>query len=261
MESNLVKDLNPHFKPIVFLKTDEEVENAIQIKATGHSCLMLKIAKVIVDRETFIVSSETCNCGGAFPAFGFGTNFKTEEEIKNHAIFLASGLKCAQDKESFKEYVNAYPKALREFFIEGEHIFNNYEESFKYVNDWSSRVIDGEYAVFKPLEDLKEGEIPISVIFTLNPHELSALLILNNSINKMGESNIICNQASACQAISWEVYDKNQPVLGLVDLAGRNAIKPLLGDEYLQISFPWEHYLKLDNQSKESILQSPAWKG
>ena len=82
-------------------------------------------------------------------------------------LFLSFGLECAPNKESFEKFLDNKPKARREFFEKGERILLNYNESYKFVKDWSSRVMDGKYAVFKPLEELKDDEIPISVIFTL----------------------------------------------------------------------------------------------
>ena len=88
METNIIKYLKPNFKPIVFLKTDVKPENALEMRKGSYGCLMTKIAKVIRDRETFVVSEESCSCPGAMPRFGFGSRFKEEKDIENHASFF-----------------------------------------------------------------------------------------------------------------------------------------------------------------------------
>ncbi|MCQ2972161.1 MAG: DUF169 domain-containing protein [archaeon] len=116
METNIIKYLKPNFKPIVFLKTDVKPENALEKRKGSYGCLMTKIAKVIRDRETFVVSEESCSCPGAMPGFGFGSRFKEEKDIENHASFLSFGLECAPNKESFEKFLDNKPKARREFF-------------------------------------------------------------------------------------------------------------------------------------------------
>ncbi|MCQ2972160.1 MAG: hypothetical protein MJ209_02565 [archaeon] len=58
----------------------------------------------------------------------------------------------------------------------------------------------------------------------------------------METHKIIVNQAAACQSIGWEVYNQDDndlnPVLGLVDLAGRKTVRPFIGDDYFNLSFP-----------------------
>jgi hypothetical protein len=51
------------------------------------------------------------------------------------------------------------------------------------------------YVVFKPVEDLAESEVPVVVIFTADPDQLSALVILVN-YDRTGNEDVIAPAGS-----------------------------------------------------------------
>ena len=118
--------------------------------------------------------------------------------------------------------------------------------------------------IFKGLENLSEGEIPESVIFTVNPIELTALIQINTSFRLDG-TYLLTPQASACQAIGCFTFresesDDPKPVLGPIDFAGRSKMKHFLPNDYLNVSMPWKLFLKLEEVSEKSVLQTDLWK-
>ena len=54
--------------------------------------------------------------------------------------------------------------------------------------------------------------------------------------------------------------DDPKPVLGPIDFAGRSKMKHFIPNDYMNVSMPWELFLKLEELSKNSVLQTDLWK-
>ena len=128
------------------------------------------------------------------------------------------------------------PKHSREMFTQGERIYSDFETAKESIKN--RPVYDEEnYVIFKGLENLKDDEIPKSVIFTVNPIELTAIIQINSSFRLEG-NYILTPQASACQAIGCFTFkqdesDDPKPVLGPIDFAGRSKMKHFIPNDYL----------------------------
>lgn len=266
MESNLAKELNGKFNPIVLIKTDEEPKNAIGPKSREGNCIMPFIAQVIVNGKTAVFSRNKCTCAGAFTGFGFGSGYTLQEYgLDIYNPFLSLGLKVAKDKEAYKKFVKSTPERIRPMFEGGERIYDSYERCNNFLtNENYIYDNDEEFVVFKPLSEVIEGESPSNVIFTVNRLEFSALNHLFGAISN--ELNYCMTpQASACQAIGNQVFyqaeqDKPKAVLGLLDIASIQHIKRWIPDDYITYSIPWDLYLKLEEASKDdSVFQGYVW--
>lgn len=144
-------------------------------------------------------------------------------------------------------------------FSEGERIYKDFETAYENIS--SRPIYDTEdYVVFKPLEDLENGEIPNSVIFTVDAFELMLLLQLDGS--HRSKSNYVCvPQSSACQSIGCFVFEQEEQddphmVLEPVDLSVRSHMKHFIPNDYVTLAMPWKLFLKLEEISKNSIFQS-----
>lgn len=259
MESYIASRLNGKFKPIVLIKTDEKPEDAIGPKSGRGGCVMAFIAQTIAKRKTTVFGRENATCGGIYPGFGWGDGFKTEADKEFQATFLSCGVDSAKDKEEYIKILEKRPKHIQKMFGEGERIYTDYQTAYDNIS--ARPIYDGEdYVVFKPLEDLKEGETPDSVIFTLNSFELMLLLQLDGS--HRSKSNFVCvPQASACQLIGCFVFEQAKSedphmVLGPVDLAARKHMKHFIPKDYVTLAMPWKLFLKLEEISKNSLFQS-----
>ncbi len=150
-----------------------------------------------------------------------------------------------------------------DMFRYGERIYTDFETAKECIKN--RPVYDeGQYVIFKGLENLKEGEIPESVIFTVNPIELTALIQINSSF-RLEDNYILTPQASSCQAIGCFTFregesDNPKPVLGSVDFAGRSKMKHFIPNDYLTVSMPWELFLKLEELGENSVLQTDLLK-
>ncbi len=263
MQSNISKELNMKFPPIALLKTDTKPEDAIGPKGEKGGCVMSFVAQTIANRKTTYFGREHITCGGINVGFGWGSGMANEDAIDFQATFLSCGVESAPDREAYEERLSHMPKHTSEMFRHGERIYSDFETAKAGIKN--RPVYDeGQYVIFKGIENLEEGEIPESVIFTVNPIELTALIQINTSFRLDG-TYILTPQASACQAIGCFTFresdsDDPKPVLGPIDFAGRSKMKHFIPNDYMTLSVPWELFLKLEELSKTSVLQTDLWK-
>lgn len=263
MEFNLVKELNGKFDPIVFIKTDELPADATCPKPGKGGCVMAFISQTIALRKTTAFGRENITCGGVATGLGWGNGFNSEKDLDFQATFLSNGVDSAKDKEEFLKRLENRPPHVQEMFTKGERIYCDFETAKEHIQ---KRPIfdDKQYVVFKAIENLEEGEIPDSVVFTLNAMEFSALLQLNNSF-RSEDAYIKTPQAAACQAMGSFTFienEKDEPdlVLSPIDFAARAHMKHFIPNDYMNISMPWKLFLKLDELSKKSVFQTHFWK-
>lgn len=262
MQSNISEKLEMKFPPIVLLKSDEKPENTVGPKKSG-GCAMSFVAQTIAKRKTTYFGRENISCGGISAGFGWGSGLADEDAENFQAAFLSNGVDSATDKEEYLSKIENMPKPTREMFHHGERIYCDFETAKTCIKN---RPIydEGEYVIFKGLENLKEGEIPQSVIFTVNPIELTVLIQINSSF-RLEDNYILTPQASSCQSIGCFTFkegenDNPKPVLGPIDFAGRAKTKHFIPNDYLTLSMPWELFLKLEELSKDSVLETDLWK-
>ena len=260
MQSNISKELNMKFPPIALIKSESKPENAIIPKKGG--CVMSFIAQTIAKRKICCFSKDNISCGGLPVAFGWGSGFKNEEMMDFQATFLSCGMESAQDKKAYQAKIDNMPKQSQSMFIEGERLYTDFETAKECIQN---RPVydDDKYVIFKGLEDLDDGEIPESIIFTANPLELTVILQINSSF-RIKDNYILTPQASACQAIGCFVFRENEsdnpkPILGPIDFAGRSRMKHFIPNDYLTLAMPWKLFLKLEELSCNSVLQTDLW--
>ncbi len=263
MQSLIAKELDMKFPPIVLIKTDTKPEDAIGPKAGKGGCVMSFIAQTIAKRKTTYFGRENIACGGISVGFGWGSSMADEDAIDFQATFLSLGVDSAPNREEYEKRLETMAKPTREMFRHGERIYCDFESAKAGIK--SRPVYDeGKYVIFKGLENLEEGEIPKSVIFTVNPIELTVLIQINSSFRD-NNASLLTPQASSCQAIGNFTFresesDDPKPVLSPIDFAGRSKMKHFIPNDYMTVSMPWELFLKLEEVGKNSVLQTDLWK-
>ena len=70
--------------------------------------------------------------------------------------------------------------------------------------------------------------------------------------------------SAACQSIGNFVFfeaEKEDPhgILGLIDLAGRNAMRPPLKTDYFTFAVPWKLFKKYEENAEYSYLDGAVW--
>lgn len=262
MVFNIVKELNGKFDPIVLIKSDEKPNDALAPKAGRGGCVMSFVAQTIAKRKITAFGRENISCGGVSAGFGWGTGFREDKDREFQATFLSLGLESAKDKELFLKRTENMPESTKNMFREGERIFSDFDTAYQNIKN-RPFYDEGQYVIFKPIEYLEEVEVPDSVIFTLNTMELSAVLQLNGSF-RSESAHIMTPQASACQAIGAFTFEQGDsenpvPVLSPLDFAARAHMRRLIPDEYMNLSMPWNLFLKLEELSKKSVFQTHFW--
>ena len=185
-----------------------------------------------------------------FVGFGWGSGLADEDAVDFQSSFLSCGLDSAPNKEAYEKRLGYMKKHTREMFRHGERIFTDFNTPK--LNIKNRPVYDeGEYVIFKGLENLDGDEIPQSVIFTVNPIELTVITQINTSF-RTKDAYILTPQAAGCQAIGCYVFeqaesDDPKPVLGPIDFAGRSKMKHFIPNEYLTLAMPWKLLLKLED--------------
>jgi hypothetical protein len=262
MQSNITKEMEFRFPPIVLIKSNDKPEDAISPKKGKGGCVMSFVAQTIAKRKPTCFGRDNITCGGLATGFGWGDGFKDEDALDFQATFLSCGVESAPDRKDYETKLSYMKKHTREMFREGERIFADFETAKENIKN--RPVYDSEdYVIFKGLEDLKDGEIPQSVIFTVNPVELTALIQLNTSFRTEG-AYLLTPQASSCQAIGSFTFnqaesDDPKPILSPIDFAGKRKTKHFIPNEYMHLSVPWTLFLKLEDVSKKSVLQTELW--
>ncbi|WP_048062062.1 DUF169 domain-containing protein [Methanocorpusculum labreanum] len=267
MESTTTDELGGAFRPIVFLRTDTYPSNAISPKeGARRGCVMGFISHVIRDRKTAVFTKETCLCAGAAAGLCFGNSYAASPGgVDTFAAFFSYGLESAKDPETYQKFCDRMPEKSRRKFLEGERMHVDSETAKKFIDDEITAIpeISGKYAVFKPLEDLVEGEVPVSVIFTVNPVELAALMHLAGSLPG-GNGLTASSRISACQALGSKVLQESKKevpnaVLGMTDLAGRGHCRNVIPNEYMTYSVPWNMFLAMEEAAPKSFFQTMTW--
>ena len=265
MKSKITEELKPDFHPVVLLKSDEKPEGARQAKPDTYYCIMSMFAQVAKNGKTAVFDRKTYGCPGARAGLGFGTDYnKVMGGYPTFSAFFSKGLEDAEDKEVYMGFAEKMNPHVRNKLIEGERFHTNREKALKWISeelpiyDFSEK-----YRIFKPLAEVDEKEIPESVIFTVNPIQLTALITLAGSIRN-GINSMLTPQGAACQMLGAYVFaeaEKDDPsaVLGLLDLAARDNIRKILPDDVLTFAIPWKLFLKLEEEANNGIFKSPLW--
>lgn len=265
MDSIIVNELKPELNTLVLLKSDVKPEGATQAKNGIYFCIMSLFAQSVMKGKTIVFDRDTYGCPGACAGLGFGTAYdKALGGYETFATFFAKGLEDAMDKEEYKAFAEKMSPHVKEKMIKGERFHCSKEKAYKWVSqDLPLFNFPEKYRIMKPLSDLQEGEIPESVIFTVNPIQLTALITLAGSIRE-GVNDTITPQGGACQMIGNFVFneanrEKPRAVLGLLDLAARDTVKNLLPDNVLTYAVPWKLFKALEEEAKVGIFKSPLW--
>lgn len=266
MESIIVKKLNPELNTVVLLKSNTKPTNAMQITTGKFFCIMSLFAQCATKGKTILFDRETYGCPGACAGLGFGTAYdKFMGGYETFSTFFSKGLQVAEDKEKYRAFAEKMPPSVKEKLIEGERFHCTKKKAYKWISEDLPRFdFPEEYRILKPLNELQDGEIPESVIFTVNPIQLTALITLTGSIRE-GVNETITPQGGACQMIGNFVFneaksDNPKAVLGMLDLSARHTVQNVLPDEVLTYAVPWKLFLALEKEAEDGIFKSPLWK-
>ena len=267
MKSKVVEKLKPKFETMALVRSNNKPANTMQAVKGRYFCIMTMFAKAVTEKRTIVFDRETYGCPGASAGLGFGSGYgnKAFGGYEVFAAFFSKGLSVADDKELYKAIVGKMPLRERRKFIEGERFHCSKEKAYKWITQ-ELPIYDfpEKYRIVKPLSEVTEEEIPESVIFTVNPIQLTALITLVGAFTD-GINETVTPQGAACQMIGAYVFkesrsDNPKAVLGMLDLAARKNIGKLLPNDVLTYSVPWKLFLQMEQEANDSVFESPIWK-
>jgi uncharacterized protein (DUF169 family) len=141
----------------------------------------------------------------------------------------------------------------------GERYVKNPELAKKFADSLPVMDVPTEYIVFKPLEQLLEGETPRVVIFLANPDQLSALVVLTNYSRETNE-NVIAPFGAGCHSVCIFPYreaeaEKPRAVIGLTDVSARKQVDK----DILSFTVPFKMFLEMESDVEGSFLENEEW--
>ena len=229
MISKIGEAIGLKLQPVAVLKLPQMPEGALEFR--GGGCVVALLAAAAKGR-TGAVRKEAIGCLGGRSGLGFEK--LTPEPLVR---FLAAGteqypgLRQKKDPEVAAAYVDSLPVAE-----------------------------PAEIVAFRPLDQLAQGEVPVSVIFLVNPDQLSALVTLAN-YDKPTQDNVRVHFAAGCaQAVLYSMYDSevgtDKCTIGLTDPSARLHIDK----DLLSFSIPYSRFLEMEENVASSFLTTETWK-
>ena len=266
MDSKIAKAIHLKYHPVALIWSDEKPAATMQFQEKKWGCVMWLIANAAKGKSS-ACDIKTFGCFGAGVGLGFGNqykNFPGGEDGFCH--FLSSGNASREGGMAVAEQIKSFmrPEAY-DNFLHGERYIKTPKHVEKFIECLPMMEIPTKYVVFKPLQDVNLLiEKPQTVIFFVNPDQLSALTILTN-YGRGSNENVIIPYAAGCQTIGIYPYreatSKNpRAVVGLTDISARVYIRKQLGDNLMSFAVPLSLYEEMEQNVSGSFLERHSWK-
>lgn len=266
MESKIYAALDLKYNPVAIVWTDQRPKNALQFKEGKWGCVMWMFAnaargkKVVFDRNTF-------GCWGGGVGLGFGNQYLNfPGGIECFYYFLSSGNENFEFGKKVAERIEKFgSKEFARNFLKGERFTKSPEMVKKFVERLPIIDIPKKYVVFKPLGEVDRKDEPVVIVFTANPHQLSALVVLSYYEGRSLDS-VIVPKGAGCHQIGIFAYkeaesENPRAVVGITDLFARKNIRRILGDNFMTFAVPLKTFQEMESNVEGSFLKEEAWKG
>lgn len=232
MKSKIADALKLKTEPVAVLWADEKPEGALQYEEEKWGCVIPMLNAASKGR-TACFDEKTIGCMGGKTGLGF-----QQFQFGYIEHFLAQGIPGK---------------------IEGEAYRKNPEMAKGFINSLPAINVPKKYLIFKPLDKLEQVDQPVSVIFLVNPDQLSACVTLA-SFDKPTKDNAIILAAAGCHQTVLEVIaqgdaDDSKAVIGLTDITARKYIDK----DLLSFALTYKRFMELEAQVEESFLTKKDW--
>jgi uncharacterized protein (DUF169 family) len=266
MESAIAKAIQLRYQPVALHWSNEKPQGAMQFQEGKWGCVMWLAAHAAKGKAA-VADIKTFGCFGGGVGLGFGNqykNFPGGEEGFCH--FLSSGNAERKGGMEVAEKIKPFmTKESYDNFLHGERYIKSPELVEKFVEALPLTEIPKQYVVFQPLDTVDtKKEKPQTIIFFVNPDQLSALVVLAN-YGRGDNENVIIPYAAGCQTIGIYPYReaksaKPRAVVGLTDLSARVYIRKQLGDNNLMtFSAPFALFEEMEQNVPGSFLERHTW--
>ena len=266
MQSKLQKILKLKYNPVAIIWSDEKPDGAMQFAKNRWGCVMTMFSQA-GKGKTAVFDRDTIGCSGARIGLGFGNA---------HFVNYPGGVECfyrflstgnsdwEAGNKAFENAQGTFRKEAIDNFLHGERYIKTPDLTKKRFEAMPVVDINEQYIIFKPFKDIEDGkEVPQVIIFTVNPDQLSALVILANYARDTAE-NVIAPFGAGCHTIGILPYreaksDRPRAIIGLTDISARVQTMNLLGREYLTFAVPYKMFQELESNIEGSFFDRPTW--
>jgi uncharacterized protein (DUF169 family) len=255
MKSKIAKAIQMKYAPVALLWSDEKPEGALEFVEGRWGCVMALVSSAAKGRPA-VANCKTMGCGGGMIGLGFSRDFgHTPGGIE---YFLSTGNPHLCETEEGRKLAEQNPDmALGERYIKTPELARKFAESLPTV------LVPAKYVVFKPIEMLNEDETPKSVIFLVDPDQLSALVVLAN-YGRESTENVIIPMGAGCHQIGILVYkqaesEEPKAVVGLTDLSARKVTDKAVGRDIMSFAVPFKMFREMEDNVEGSFLERDTW--
>jgi len=266
MESAIAKAIQLKYQPVALLLSNEKPQGAMQFQEGKWGCVMWLVAHA-AKGKTAVADIKTFGCFGGGVGLGFGNqykNFPGGEEGFCH--FLSAGNAAREGGPELAEKIKPFMRAeAYDNFLHGERYVKTPALVDKFIKALPLTEIPEPYVVFKSLDKVEVAkEKPQTIIFFVNPDQLSALVVLAN-YGRGDNENVIIPYAAGCQTIGIYPYreansERPRAVVGLTDLSARVYIRKQLGDaNFMTFAAPFALFKEMEQNIPGSFLERHTW--
>lgn len=232
MKSKIAEAIKLKNSPVAVLWTDQKPEKALQFKEGVWGCVIAMLNAASKGR-TAVFTETTAGCGGGSTGLGF-----SRFEPGFIEYFLSTGGVGGREGEFYKKTP---------------------EYALEFVKGLPAVTVPTKYVVFKPLEELNEGEIPEVIVFLVNADQLSGLVTLAN-YDRPTKDNVTIFFGAGCHSTILEVLEQARSenpkaLIGLTDPSARKVIDK----DVLSFSIPYKRFLEMESQVEDSFLTKETW--
>ncbi|HON58748.1 MAG TPA: DUF169 domain-containing protein [Smithella sp.] len=267
MESAIARAIQSKYQPVALLWSNEKPDAVMQFAEGKWGCVMW-LALHAAKGKMAVADQKTFGCFGGGVGLGFGNlykNFPGGEEGFCH--FLSVGNAQRPGGKELAESVKPFmTRESYDNFLHGERYVQTPELVEKFIENLPMTNIPAKYVVFRPLSGIDPTkEKPQTILFFVNPDQLSALTVLAN-YGRSGNENVIIPYAAGCQTIGIYPYREAQSknpraVVGLTDLSARVYVRKQLSDPHLMtFAVPYALFEEMERNVPGSFLERHTWK-
>lgn len=265
MESKIGKAIGFSYEPVALLWSDDKPEGALQFAENKWGCVMWLVAKASQGRSA-VCDVRTFGCVGGGVGLGFGNQYiKFPGGEEAFCYFLSLG---NASRPGGLEEIEGVRNVLRaeafQNYLHGERYLKTPAQVRTFIETLPMTEISTRYCIFKPLGEIDTAaERPQTVIFPVDPDQLSALVVLAN-YGRHGNENVIIPYAAGCQTVGIYPYrealrERPRAVVGLTDISARLYTRKFFGREIMTFAVPFAMFEEMEGHVAGSFLERPAW--
>lgn len=266
MECAIAKAIRLKYQPVALIWSDKKPADAMQFAEDKWGCVMWLVVNA-AKGKTAVADKKTFGCFGGGVGLGFGNQYKNfPGGQEGFCHFLSKGNAQRQDGMEIAGKIKPFmTRESYDNFLNGERYIQTPELVEKFIENLPITDVSAKYVVFRPLSDIDTvKEKTQTIIFFVNPDQLSALTVLAN-YGRGDNENVIIPFAAGCQTVGIYPYSeaksKNpRAVVGLTDLSARVYVRKQLGDPNLMtFSVPFVLYEEMEQNVPSSFLERQTW--